>query len=154
MFKLRTILVPTDYSPTSEAALTYAIDLARLVGATVHVLHAYEIPVYGAPDTAFIAPPETMAAIKVAAKKGLDTAIAKFQSGGVPLEGHLAEGRAWEAIHDTAAQVGADLIVIGTHGRRGIARALLGSVAEKVVRSSKVPVLTVHDDPEGHPHGP
>jgi nucleotide-binding universal stress UspA family protein len=146
MFKLRTILVPTDYSPTSEAAIAYAIDLASLVGATVHVLHAYEIPVYGAPDTAFVASPETMTAIKNAAKKGLDAAIARFQVRGVALEGHLTEGRPWEAILDTAAKVGADLIVIGTHGRRGIARALLGSVAEKVVRSSKIPVLTVHDD--------
>jgi nucleotide-binding universal stress UspA family protein len=152
MFKLRTILVPTDYNATSEAALAYAINLASLVGATVHVLHAYEIPVYGAPDTAFVASPETMQAIKNAAQKGLDAAIARFQPRGVPLEGHLAEGRAWEAILETSARVGADLIVIGTHGRRGIARALLGSVAEKVVRTSKVPVLTVHDDAgEAHP---
>jgi nucleotide-binding universal stress UspA family protein len=146
MFTIRTILVPTDYSPTSETALVYALDLATAVGASVHLLHAYEIPVYGAPDTAFVATPDTMAAIKGAGEKGLDAAIARHKSRGVPLDGHLVEGRPWEVILDTAASVRADLIVIGTHGRRGIARALLGSVAEKVVRSSRIPVLTVHVD--------
>jgi len=146
MFTIRTILVPTDYSPMSETALVYAIDLATAVGASVHLLHAYEIPVYGAPDTAFVATPDTMAAIKSAGEKGLEAAIAKHRPRGVAREGHLVEGRPWEVILDTAAHVHADLIVIGTHGRRGIARALLGSVAEKVVRSSRVPVLTVHAD--------
>jgi nucleotide-binding universal stress UspA family protein len=144
MLKLRTILVPTDYSPTSDAALAYAMDLAAALGASVHVLHSYETPVYGPPEATFVATPETMSAIRDAAKKGIDAAVAKHQGRGVALEGHLAEGRASEVILATAAQVGADLIVIGTHGRRGIARALLGSVTEKVVRTSPVPVLTVH----------
>jgi nucleotide-binding universal stress UspA family protein len=58
----------------------------------------------------------------------------------------LKSGRAWEQILDTAEKVDAGLIVIGTHGRRGLPRALLGSVAERVVRLSPVPVLTVHGD--------
>jgi nucleotide-binding universal stress UspA family protein len=110
----------------------------------VAILHAYEIPIYGIPDGAFVATPEMVGRIQAAGQAALDATIAKRQGRGVPLEGHLSEGRPWEVIHETAAKVGADLIVIGTHGRRGLARALLGSVAEKVIRTATLPVLTVH----------
>jgi nucleotide-binding universal stress UspA family protein len=147
MLTLRKILVATDFSPPSDAALEYAIDLASRLGASVTLLHTYEIPMYGVPDGTFVATPEMVGQIQSAGQKALDAALAKRKDRGPPLDARLREGRAWEMIHATAAEIGADLIVIGTHGRKGFARALLGSVAEKVIRTATVPVLAVHSLP-------
>ncbi|MGH7270272.1 MAG: universal stress protein [Polyangiaceae bacterium] len=144
MLNIRRILAPTDFSRTSDAAVDYAINLAERVGAVVTVLHCYEIPIFGVPDGTFVATPEMVTRIQSAGQSALDAAIAKRQDRKVPLDALLTEGRPWETIHSTAARIGADLIVIGTHGRRGFARALLGSVAEKVIRTATLPVLTVH----------
>ncbi len=144
MLELRTILAPTDFSPTSEEAVDYAVSFAARFNASVAIVHAYEIPIYGIPDGAFVATPEMVGRIQAAGQAALDAAVARRQGRGVALQGYLYEGRAWEVIHETATKVGADIIVIGTHGRRGLARALLGSVAEKVIRTATLPVLTVH----------
>jgi nucleotide-binding universal stress UspA family protein len=147
MFTIRKILVGTDFSPPSDAALDYAINLASRLGASVAVLHTYEIPVYGVSDGIFVVTPEMVAQIRAASQKALDAAVAKCKDPGAPMDVCLREGRAWETIHATAAELGADLIVIGTHGRKGFARALLGSVAEKIIRTATVPVLAVHSQP-------
>lgn len=113
-------------------------------------MHAYEIPVIGVPDGTLIATPELAARIADAARSGLDAQLKRMEGRGVPIEGALREGVAWEEIEHVADEIDADVIVIGTHGRRGIARALLGSVAENVIRTTYRPVLTIH----GPPHGP
>jgi nucleotide-binding universal stress UspA family protein len=143
MFTLRKILVPTDFGPPSAVAIDYAVGLASSVGATVTLFHAYEIPVIGVPDGTFVATPEMVGRIQSAAEHALESTI-RSHAGDVPLESLLREGRPWEAIHEAVKEVGADLVVIGTHGRSGFVRALLGSVTEKVVRTSLVPVLVVH----------
>lgn len=143
MFTMNRILVPTDFGPPSSAAMDYAVELASVVGAEVTVFHAYEVPALGIPDGTYVATLDMDARIRTAAEQAL-ASIVRSHEGGVAIASLLRQGRPWEAIHDAAREVNADLIVIGTHGRHGLVKALLGSVTEKVVRTSVVPVLVVH----------
>jgi len=140
----KTILVPTDFGEPSEAALDYAIDLARANGGQIVLLHAYEMPVIGMPDGALLAAGDIVSRMADGAEIGLDRQLASRGAAGVPLRKMLKQGPPHAMINEAVEEVGADLVVVGTHGRRGLPRVLLGSVAEKVVRTAKVPVLTVH----------
>ncbi|HEY1959065.1 MAG TPA: universal stress protein [Polyangiaceae bacterium] len=143
MRPIQTLLVPVDFSETSEAALEYAVSLAQPLGARLVVMHAYELPIYGFPDGALVASVEVATRLMNSAQVGLDAMVARWR-GESRIDTVLRQGVPWEEVQAVAEDVGADLIVIGTHGRRGIARALLGSVAEKILRTSTRPVLTVH----------
>ena len=136
----RRILVPTDFTPLSDHALDWAIDLAASVGASVTVMHAYAIPLVAFPDGAVVPTPESAARIGEAARTALDAAVEKRRSRGVVLTAVLREGEAWAEIQAVADDIDADLVVLGTHGRHGLARVLLGSVAEHVIRTSHRPV--------------
>lgn len=140
----KNILVPVDFGEASDAALDYAVDLAEGTDAKVFVLHTFEIPIVGLPDGVVAATAELTGRIVNAAQKALDDLSKRYDGRKVPVTTILKQGDAREVILAEAKDLGADLIVIGTHGRRGIARALIGSVAESVVRTSPVPVLTVH----------
>lgn len=142
---IHTLLVPVDFSETSEAALEYAVSLARPLGARIVVMHAYELPIYGFPDGALVASVEVATRLMNSAQVGLDGMVSRYR-GQARIDTVLRQGVPWEEVHAVAEDVGADLVVIGTHGRRGIARALIGSVAEKILRTSTRPVLTVHAD--------
>jgi nucleotide-binding universal stress UspA family protein len=144
MLVLRTILVPTDFSETSDKALDFAIELAQKFDAAVVVMHAYEIPVIGFPDGSLVATADVASRIQDAGRKGLDASVAVRSSRGVKVTSVLREGPAADEIRSLAEELKVDMIVIGTHGRRGIARALLGSTAENVVRTVTVPILTIH----------
>ena len=137
------ILVAHDFGETSHAAFAYALDLAEQLGARITVVHAYEVPVYGFPEGMALTA-DVMGRIQAVSAEALDSVIARARRPGVEIDRMLRQGPAWSEIGAAAAEIGADLIVIGTHGRRGLAHALLGSVAEKVVRSAQCPVLTVH----------
>jgi len=137
------ILVPTDLSEAAEEALDYACELANQFGATVHLLHVIGIPALGVPELG-VALTSTV----------IDTMIHDNQEALEQLadrKRHIAQfgqvllrtGDARDLINQTAKELEADLIVMGTHGRRGVSRALLGSVTETVVRSAPCPVLTV-----------
>ena len=139
----KTILVPVDFSDTSERALDYAVDLAKQLGAAVVVMHAYELPVYGFPDGAFVATVEMATRIMNGAQAGLQAELDKHKGSGVEMRTVLRQGTPVDEVHSVADEVKADLIVVGTHGRRGLARALLGSVAENVIRTSARPVLAI-----------
>jgi nucleotide-binding universal stress UspA family protein len=141
---LRRLLVPVDFTETSDRALDYAVELARKFDAAVTVLHAYQIPVYGFPDGAYITAAELASQISNAAQQRLDALIDARKTAGVQMDAILRDGVAWEEINDLAREIHADLIIIGTHGRRGLARALLGSVAENVIRTSTLPILVIH----------
>jgi nucleotide-binding universal stress UspA family protein len=140
----KTILVPTDFGTCSDCALAYAVDLAKALGAELVVMHAYEIPVIGFPDGALIATPELTSRVLEGVDIGLKKAAESHASSGVPMRTLVKQGSTWRTITDTATELGVGMIVMGTHGRHGLPRALLGSVAEKVVRTSTCPVLTVH----------
>lgn len=140
----KTLLVPTDFGEASDKALAYAVGLAKKLGAEVVLLHSYEIPMVGFPDGAMVATAELTSRILEGAQAGLDRALARHKGEGVPMRALVRQGDAWRSVLDTAQEVSAGLVVMGTHGRKGLPRALIGSVAEKVVRTSPVPVLTVH----------
>jgi nucleotide-binding universal stress UspA family protein len=144
MGSLRRILVATDFTEPAERALDWAVQIAAPIGASVLVLHAYEIPVLGFPDGALAASAEVTARVTEAARVALEKTVETRRGSGVPLEAVLREGPASDEIGAAAHELDADLIAIGTHGRRGVARALLGSVAEKVIRIADRPVAVVH----------
>lgn len=138
------ILVPTDFSEPSEAAIDYAVNLAQKLGASVHVVHSFELPLVGFPDGVLTVPAEMASRIIDASQTALTRIQEKYKAKGVTLETSLEQADPREGILTATKKLGADLIVMGTHGRRGLARALIGSVTEAVVRTAPVPVLTVH----------
>jgi nucleotide-binding universal stress UspA family protein len=144
VLSIRQILVPIDFTETSDKAFDYALELAKKFGAAITAMHAYQIPVYGFPDGAFITSADVASQIATAAQSRLDAFHRANKDRGVPLTVVLRDGAPWEEVNTLAAEVKADLVVIGTHGRKGLARALLGSVAENVIRTASVPVLAIH----------
>jgi nucleotide-binding universal stress UspA family protein len=148
---VKTLLVPVDFSETSEAALKYAVSLAQRLGARLVVMHAYELPVYGFPDGALVASTEIATRVMSGAQAGLDALVDRYRNG-TRVDTVLRQGVPWEEVRAVAEEVGADIIVIGTHGRQGLARALIGSVAEKIIRTSTRPVLTIHSPHNGKGH--
>jgi nucleotide-binding universal stress UspA family protein len=140
--KINSILVPHDFSETAQRALEFALDLAEPLGARIHVVFAYDVLAYGFPEAPAMA--TDTAQIERAARTALDDVASRARRPGVAVETVLRRGPAWSEINAAAKDTAANLIVMGTHGRRGVARALLGSVAEKVVRTAPCPVLTVH----------
>jgi len=145
MTDIRRILVPTDFTETSDHALDWAIGIATPLGAKITLMHSYEIPLVGFPDGTIIATPELATKIADASQKALDAVVEKRKAAGVVLDTILREGVAWEEINAVADDIDASLIVIGTHGRRGLTRALLGSVAENVIRTAHRPVVSIRD---------
>jgi nucleotide-binding universal stress UspA family protein len=139
---IRHILVAHDFNETSDAALEYALNLARPLGARVTVLHAYEIPSLGAPEVLVLATDWTKQ-IGIVARERLDKLVASASTRGTQVAAELREGSAWRAIDTFAREAAVDLVVVGSHGRHGLPHALLGSVAEKIVRTAPCPVLVV-----------
>ncbi len=144
MKDVRNIVVATDFSDIADHALDEAIELAEKFGAKITLVHSYEIPIYGFPDGILTASSEVAAQIQIACQKQLLEAIERHKSAPVSITPLLRMGPPWDEISAAAAETGAGLIVLGTHGRRGISRALLGSVAERVIRTATLPVLVVH----------
>ena len=143
MSNYRTILVPTDFSPPSEAALLEALELAPQLDCDVHVVNVWQLPVYTVPDGYFMLGAEATGRLVEGLEKSLADLKKKFERREVKLTTQLREGAPDVEIHRVATELGAGLIVMGTHGRRGLSHALMGSIAEKVVRTSKVPVMVV-----------
>lgn len=139
----RNILVPVDFSDSSEHALDYAVELAGKLDAKVHLLNVIGIPALGVPELGLaLAAPVIDDVVKgnQAALDKLADSRRKLASIG---EVTLRVGDARDLILQVCEEIHADLIVMGTHGRRGVMRALLGSVAENVVRTAPCPVLTI-----------
>jgi len=146
---IKHILCPVDFSETSERALDYALVLAKHLGAKMSIIHAYSLPGVLMPDGALLPNADQVARGSVDAQAQLDQVAARITEVGVPFETKLVTGGPAEEIARLASHDRDDLVVMGTHGRTGFEHALMGSVAERVVRTSKVPVLTVrrpHDD--------
>jgi nucleotide-binding universal stress UspA family protein len=150
MAPFKKILVPIDFSRHSERAARLAAELAKTFDAQLTLLHVYSIPTYPLPEGYVIASPETVAELMEKISSTLKEAKARMLAHGAPrVDTLLAEGSAFAEIVRIARDKEHDLIVMGTHGRTGLKHALMGSVAEKVVRKARCPVLTVRD-PE-HP---
>lgn len=133
------ILYPTDGSEGAEAALDHAIDHAERYDASLHVLYVIEetIPAMqaGAPDVLEALEERGEEVVAEARERALEAGVRSVQAS-------VATGSPYRQILHYVDESGIDLIVMGTHGRRGIDRYLLGSVAEKVVRTAECPVLT------------
>jgi nucleotide-binding universal stress UspA family protein len=146
MKRIERIVVGTDFSASAERALDDALDLAQMMGGTVLAVHAYEVPALSLPDGVVISPGLEQTLAK-AGMEGLAAVEKRAASRGFQIRTVLRVGAPWDEISAVAAEEKADLIVIGTHGRRGFSRALLGSVAERVVRTATLPVLVVRAVP-------
>lgn len=145
MTPIRRILFATDFSEASRPAAQRAVSLAKDNGAELVVVHVYEPPVRPAVD-AFLVPrvyDEFEAEVRSQADQGLAPIVARAAGAGVAARPLVLRGVADEAIARAAKDEAADLVVVGTHGRGGVARLLLGSVAARVVSSAPCPVLTV-----------
>ena len=141
------ILVATDFGEPAQRALDLAVELARTFDARLTLVHSWEAPSYSYGGALYL-PVDLITPIEQAARKHLEGALTELQQRVPNAKSVLRAGAAWQEVLAAASEVQADLIVLGTHGRRGLNRALLGSVAEKVVRMAEVPVLTVHDKGE------
>lgn len=140
------ILVPTDLSAEAEQALDYACELAQTLGARVHLVNVVGVPALGVPELGVALTATTIDQVVVDNQTAIDE-LARRKCGDLAGQVLVRSGDAMDVINQTATEVGADLIVMGTHGRRGLSRMLLGSIAETVVRSAPCAVLTIrlHD---------
>ena len=147
----KTLLVPHDFSAGAGRAAALAHDLAKVHGAKLVFLHVAELPPLVGPAAAIV-PDEGGAPISVgdyalrSARERLAELAAEYGKDGVEASFEAALGHPAAEIQTVAERLGVDAIVMGTHGRAGLARALLGSVAARVVRHSRVPVVTVRID--------
>jgi nucleotide-binding universal stress UspA family protein len=155
---IRRILVATDFSEYSRRAMEYALSLAERMGASIDVLHVWEPPPHLESESLVMVPgdPGTpLESIGLAqAGRLLNAWSERYHSSAVPLRVHLERGPAADTILGVANS-GYDLVVMGTHGRTGLARLFMGSVAQKVVARAACPVLTVHgaEEQEAQPVG-
>lgn len=143
----RRILVPTDFSDASNRALDVALELARKFSAEVVVAHFWGVPAYPYLAEGYPASDLT-ASLERAAETHMAQTISKVQRTLPAARGFCRLGMPWEEILKTIESERIDAVVMGTHARHGINRLLLGSVTEKVVRASPVPVLTVPPGPD------
>jgi len=146
MIELKRILVPTDFSEPSAAAVKYAKAFAEAFGASLHVLHVLEDPFIFAPTSeGYAAPPEFYADMEKNARDRLGTVLSDADLKKLKTQLALKKGSPFVEIVRYAKSEDIDLIVMGTHGRGPIAHMLMGSVAERVVRKAPCPVLTVRN---------
>ncbi len=141
---VKRILVPTDFSDPSAEALATAMALAKGAGAVVDLVHVAVEASFALPPPIDVATvPIDMAKVMERVTDGLRAEEKRVQDAGLRCDTAMLVGRPDAEIVARATATGADLIVMGTHGRSGLAHALLGSVAERVVRRASCPVLTV-----------
>jgi nucleotide-binding universal stress UspA family protein len=145
MIDLHRILVPTDFSKHSENALTYAAAFAEKFGAELHVLHVVQDLALFVPDAVSAMPPlaPPVEQVTAAVRGALHRVVEDSRLQGLKVSAAVREGTPFLEIIRFAKDNDIDLIVMGTHGRTGLAHVLMGSVTEKVVRKAPCPVLTV-----------
>ncbi|MBX3160945.1 MAG: universal stress protein [Deltaproteobacteria bacterium] len=145
------ILCPIDFSAGSKQALRAATGLARTTGAELLVVHAWHIPAIAFAPEAPLSPAVVQGLVDES-QRALDAAVADALAGGAQrVRGKLRSGVPWRCIVDELEAEASDVCVIGTHGRTGLARVLLGSVATQVVRHAPCAVLVVRPDGESAP---
>jgi nucleotide-binding universal stress UspA family protein len=149
MISIKNVLVPTDFGEPAVAALTYGRTLAARFSATLHVVNVVEdLALKTITAEGFVSfMPDLQREIEEAARKRLDALLTGQGPDPAGIVSAVVTSNATaDAIATYAKNAGVDVIVIGTHGRSGVSRLLLGSVAERVVRTAPCPVLTVHAD--------
>jgi nucleotide-binding universal stress UspA family protein len=146
MTTFKHVLVPTDFGESANRALDLAIDIASQSDAKVTILHVWVMPsVYAMYGQGIAWPVED---VLHEAQTMLDNTLDRVKARYANTDATLTSGEPWSTILSAVADNDVDLVVMGTHGRRGLSHVFLGSVAEKVVRLSPVPVLTVSAESE------
>ena len=150
MNSYQTFIVPYDFSEHARAAADTAADLARRLDASLHLVHVVQPPSFGYGATPAAVPiPLNLVEIRAGALGALQELARSLEPIAGPVQAHVVEGLSIaDALQEEAERLGADLIVMGTHGRTGIARVFLGSVAERTLRQAPCPVLTVRSSEE------
>ena len=134
------VLVPTDGSTASENAIEHAIGLAKQYGATLHALYVVDAGTYSSLEAAADV---VVDELRAEGTEAVEAIAAQAEDAGVAVETAIETGIVHRSIVDYVDNEGIDLVVMGTHGRTGVGRFLLGSVAEKVIRTADAPVMTV-----------
>jgi universal stress protein A len=150
MLTIRRILVPVDFSSPSRAALEHAAGLAERMDAELLILHAWEQPAYLGPEGVVLTAPGVVHPGLDEVRRSIEREVAQFVKGvALPAgtEVRVLQGRPQDAILAAAAEPRVDLIVMGTHGRSGLAHLIVGSVAEAIVRHAPCPVMTLRAPP-------
>ena len=144
--EIKKILFPTDFSEGAMNALPYAVDLAKSYGAQLYLMHViYDIATASGLYVPHISVGEMYKELEASAQKELERFGMDLRTGLKDVQSILRKGVPYEEILKYSQEEAIDLIVIGTHGRKGIDRVLFGSTAERVVRNSLCPVLTVRE---------
>ncbi|MFN3530915.1 MAG: universal stress protein [Candidatus Brocadia sp.] len=143
MINIKNILCPIDYSVYSEMALKYAIEFAEKYEAKLYLMHVLDIRVYDIsdPDLYNVSIVDTETIEKL--RERLLRCVNEDTKGRIPVEAIIIQGVPFAEIIKASRDYKIDLIVLGTHGRTGLSHAIMGSVAEKVVRKAPCPVLTI-----------
>jgi|ERR1700733_495193 nucleotide-binding universal stress UspA family protein len=146
---VKNILYATDFSPTSESALPYATAICHRFGATLHVAHVLSDVglLFMAGGVDYVSMGSIYEDTQNAAKEELDQITKRL--GKIPSRAYVQHGKVWKNLSAIVAEHSIDLIIIGTHGRTGLGKLLLGSVAEEILRHSSCPVLTVGPEVRG-----
>ncbi|MFT5353456.1 MAG: universal stress protein A [Polyangiales bacterium] len=148
MSSIQRILCPTDFSEGSRAALVYALNLGQQLHASVTLLHVTPIPTYIMPGGTYPPMADQSALMMESAQKQLNAWIKEYTNATtLNIDSALRKGNTYRQINEVAEAMDVNLVVMGTHGRSGLAHFILGSVAERVVRTSQRPVLTVPSRP-------
>ena len=140
------ILVPTDFSECATAALEYALKIAGPLGAKIDLMHVWEAPIYSGADSVVVRDEAgehltLLEYVRRQAEESLRRYVAGYHARGLTVEAKLVAGDPLHVLERASHEH--DLLVIGTHGRRAIARLLLGSLAERVLHVAACPVLIV-----------
>ncbi len=144
VLNIRRILYATDFSRHGSHAFRYAITLAKHFQAKLIIVHAISLPpTIPADPTGGVALTDYFEELEEESKARLQEMLQQAKNHGVEAETVLADGAAHKAVLQEARRLASDLVVVGTHGRRGVEHLLLGSTAEKIVRQSPIPVLVV-----------
>ncbi len=152
---IKRIVVPVDYSDHARATLEYAAMLAARFGASIEIVHVWDRPSY-VPDTMVVGkagePHKSLVdMIRENAEHEMDEFLKRAKlPADVTVSHHLEAGEPASTIIKVLEERGGDLVVMGTHGRTGVKHLLLGSVAEKLVRLSPIPVLTIPPEERTH----
>lgn len=143
MFHIQRILVGTDFSQPSKHAVAYAFALACQTKAELYVVHCFELPSYGALEGAYIPSAAALAELNAQHDAALAAEVLAYRDREVAVHTRLLIGRPTTVLQEQGKELGASLLVVGSHGRSGLARVLMGSVAERLVRESSLPVIVV-----------
>jgi len=144
---INNILFLTDFSPASTVALRHARSVARRFDSKVYVIHVVEPPLAAPPSASFY----EAVSMREDAQKKLNSLLSKDKLNDVVHEVILAEGSVWPTVQQIIAEKKIDLVLVGTHGRKGFRKMMLGSVAEEIYRKANCPVLTVGPENPANP---